>query len=108
MSDFKVGQRVLCIDTGHHAEWTSWPTIYNLDGLKVGKIYTISAILSEHGGHDTVVLKEIVRPMKQPKNFAGFSVLRFKPIEEKEYDISIFRQMCRDAEAGIVKVYEDG
>lgn len=95
--DAYVGQRVVCIDAS-----PSDPTytIDDLDGLTVGIVYTVRRIgIDEYWGSLCFWLNEIdrgVEPEFERFGETGYSVRRFKPVDESRLDI--FREMLNDCE----------
>lgn len=99
MSEFWVGQQVVCVDTDPHNEW---PCNYNqaihnigLKGLTRGRKYTIAAFAACRDGSLGIRVSEIARII--PYHHA-----RFRPLESKA--ISIFRNIAANPH---IKINED-
>lgn len=102
---FKVGQKVVCVDTDIHQELEKPGLVYNreLDGLVKNKIYTIRDIgFSHFENYPVVWLEEIRRP--RPHRHAGFPEApywagRFRPLQERstETGIAILRSILKGA-----------
>ena len=62
MSEFYVGQKVVCIDNDLHNEWQmNQDTQGDLRGLRVGNVYTINAFSECWDGSLGLFLTEIPR-----------------------------------------------
>lgn len=98
MSDhpFHVGQRVVCVDNTE----TSTSRSNEPWELKLNAVYTIESIGNwepdEHGvGGAVVHLVEIIRvPCAHCGKVIAFYAKRFRPLEERDDSITIFRAMC--------------
>lgn len=99
---FKIGEAVVCIDDEVHDDLQSPGSTGDLHGLKKGQIYHIRWIGKMFGHYDStqlyVTLDEIYRGHKfidtdgfvyEPPYFAW----RFRRLEKKETDISIFKTL---------------
>ncbi len=90
MSNFQVGQRVVCINDrfhGHKRNGFALP--------KQGQVYTIRRLVSRGYGVG-LLLNEIQNPERQFINDygePGFLAHRFRPVVERKTDISIFTKM---------------
>lgn len=100
MSEFFVGQRVVCVDDSIHLEWDCPGRRYyngndQLNGLRSGGIYTVRKVPSKHpdGSWDNLKIAEIVRSPDDP-----FAMDRFQPLPFRSE--SIFRQIARDVSEG--------
>lgn len=96
MSEFYVGQKVVCVDISPHLEWLPYPNLSpsgSLDGLAENKPYTVARIYPTHRGLFALVLGEISRPGSE----AGFCSFRFRPLEEQSQTIQLFRRIDQDA-----------
>lgn len=97
--DWKVGDRVVCVDDEPHDRYSPWAaTGNNLDGLKKGRVYTIRKIgLYSHYNTLLVWLDEIVRPKRGPiarqYGEVGFDPRRFRPVQPRKTDISVFEAL---------------
>jgi hypothetical protein len=101
---FYVGQEIICIDDSCDDKYVNRSLcgldivlIDNLDGLTKGNIYTIRAIcFCLYARIDLIWLNEIVRPLDQDNYEMGYHPNRFRPIQKKKTDISIFTSMLKD------------
>ena len=82
MSNFYIGQRVVCVDD---TDLDDTGTSTGIRYLRRGKTYTVSRtyVLSSGPG---VNLEEIDRPY----SYEGFRAERFRPAMEHQEDVSIF------------------
>lgn len=98
MSSFRIGQKVVCVDT--------WPSDLSLGygdeaGPVRGGIYTIRNFDTDLYGQSACRLVEIKNKRRQYTNEKGKRVMweqsfythRFRPLVEKKTDISIFTKM---------------
>lgn len=91
--NFRVGQKVVCVDDQWHDEnWAGFPC-----PLNVGKVYTIKKIGASEKtvfmgkkGYPSLTLHEVDHPYG---DFAGFAHDRFRPVVERKTDISIFKAL---------------
>lgn len=79
---FHVGQKVVCVDDKPRDDWR--PTF-----LKKGSIYTITWVYCVPAGSG-VLLYEVENPY--PDRLGWYSD-RFRPIEERKTDITVFQKM---------------
>lgn len=98
MSNFRVGQKVVCEDAfvwrvrGGKSE-------RSVTGLRVGAVYTICAIrylpdATYRGFAGNYVLDLVeVKPDGSWRGSKGFAARRFRPVVERKTDISIFKAM---------------
>lgn len=102
MTNFYVGQKVVCIvpdDGPEHGGESFWGPAC---GLKPSGVYTIrwvGPVRFETGPAIGVRLNEIRRDISLGRDVA-FGASRFRPTVDKPDAIELFRKMCRDAEAG--------
>lgn len=100
MCNFRVGQKVVCInDADGESHWLV-PTVGDMDGLTRGCVYTVREIYFDVVWAKTLVrLEEIRRPPclldGQPFE-CGFYPERFRPVVDRKTDISIFTAMLTD------------
>lgn len=94
MSNFRVGQKVVCIDD----QPVRRPGFsLNMDGLRAGTVYTIRDITRNPSNHPdagmtTIRLEEICRNvLPADREEIGFRLSRFRPV--KTTSIEIFRAM---------------
>lgn len=97
---FTVGQKVVCINaTPNPAGTYPFMTKSDMHGLTVGQVYTVRDVFINLVGHICIRLNEIIRPTDSTGNLwakgteAGWREIRFKPLETKKTDISIFTDM---------------
>lgn len=88
---FTPGQRVECVDAS--------PSVYGDPSLLTkGTIYTIKSVNSENG-RTGVTLYEMPDPSIHYRNGKayrlGWRAERFRPIQEKSTDISVFTEMLK-------------
>lgn len=97
MSDFYVGQKVVCVDdspsSGHRAFHINMP-------ICRGTIYIIRWVGMCPEGLPGVKLEGIKRLYTLPSPDSPFRSARFRPLEEKKSDISIFREIARGVSDG--------
>lgn len=104
MYDFYVGQKVVCINDLNYPGRT-----WKGDCPKKDSIYTITDIKSNTlpgPNRDPMVLmfKEIKNSIpKLNKEDVGYNACRFKPLEEKTYDIEWAREIARNPYKSIKK-----
>lgn len=96
--NFKVGQRVVCVDDSPGPIPGYLPSLRPWDGyLKRGAIYTVrwvgmhAPVLSgqRHPQLLCVKLEEIVRSIKDPP----YRATRFRPVVERKTEIAIFTRI---------------
>lgn len=77
---FRVGQRVVCVNAK--------PETWHTTGLVKGEIYTIESMFKNCYGN-------LAFQMIEAKNGhgVGYRASRFRPIQERKTDISIFKAM---------------
>lgn len=102
MNDWQVGDRVVCVSDEEDMFITSgvnWRP--GLDGLIKGRTYTIRSLCRSHiTGAICVRLVEIVRPLGTgDPDEGGFNALRFRKVQPRKTDISVFTKMLNDARA---------
>jgi hypothetical protein len=102
---FRVGQKVVCVDTTSAGLGQRWPSDY----LKLGNIYTIRWIGEcpyeawRYLG-PCIRLLEVIRPKDSTNpewNDMPFAQARFRPIVERKTDISIFTRMLNPSKQGV-------
>jgi len=90
MSEFFVGQKVICIDTGNNGG------VWIGDAPTVGATYTITQMVGTEDGV-WLLFAEIERcalAKRQHGQGVGYFDWRFRPLETKA--IEIFRRIARD------------
>lgn len=109
MSNFQVGDRVVCINDEKKAfrlPGMSYQEDMGLDGLTSGVVYVIRDVF-EHpviAGAIMVRLVEITRPPVSNRRLhieAGFHVGRFRPVVDRKTDISLFQAMLTRPRLGV-------
>ena len=91
---FRVGQKVVCVDDAEYAHRAGDSII---DYIQKGEIYIIREICEfdyrpdRQFGHAV----RLVGILRRDDNYPDypFALVRFRPIVERETDISIFKQM---------------
>lgn len=87
---FRVGQKVVCVDTSPGSRG------YVPIELEKGRVYTV-AWISDYpdpdGDYGIHLVGIISQP--QPLHNSGFKCRRFRPIVERKTDISIFTSMLK-------------
>lgn len=107
--EFHVGQKVVCVDDGEYplSSDRTWE-IVKFDGeqwLEAGQVYTVNATYTDPIDADhCVLLREITRHATDEEFEAGvlepgFLACRFRPLESRETDISIFKAMLEPTKA---------
>lgn len=93
--DWHVGMKVVCVDASaanyDPLGYTS-PPIPDLNGLKEGRIYTIREVVDFYGVVG-IHLQEIVRPLTRRGIEVPYAAARFRPVQTRKTDISIFTAM---------------
>ena len=88
---FKPGDKVVCVDNS-----LPWNRKWDDDAPEVGKVYTVKKIIVDFEGDVALRFCEINR---SPLAFAqhgvniGYKATRFRPVQTKKTDISIFTDM---------------
>lgn len=82
MCNFRVGQRVVCVDDAHDST------------LKKGMLYTVSEVfegfsLSQQSYMVGLRLKNVAPPI----GLRGHAALFFRPVVERNTDISVFTRL---------------
>ena len=98
MSNFRVGQKVVCVDT----RWivTSHKEIVPVKNV----VYTIRSVEIGYQGLPVIRLVEIINePHQYSDGFkeARFIARRFRPIVTRKTDISVFKAMLTDERVGV-------
>lgn len=91
--NFRIGQQIVCIPADNGRTNFIYKDIPLRDNFPVvGQVYTVRGF----DGVDGLLLEEIhdTRQYSWPiGGEVGFSEFRFKPVEPKQYDISVFQKM---------------
>lgn len=98
-ANFYVGQKVVCIDDSDRRMRAT--TYEGPNPLRKGTIYTVREIAYRHTGGDlTLMLKEIVLPVCwfYGQEYA-FLADRFRPLDERKTDISVFTRLLEPSPA---------
>jgi len=88
---FKPGDKVVCVDDS-----TRPGTIWYGDAPEVGKIYTIKRVFFDVADSPVLSFLEIERSYRSKAEHGdniGYGVRRFRPVQTKKTDISIFTDM---------------
>jgi hypothetical protein len=95
-TSWHVGMKVVCVDD----EWRDFSVVNFPCPLVAGAVYTIRSIQLTDGIYYgsrkllTVCLNEVRNPYE-----AGFAAPRFRPVQTRKTDISIFTAMLRPIDA---------
>lgn len=101
MCNFRVGQKVVCVDDRPTPLGFAPP-------FEAGNVLTIIAItegFSHHGRDFGLIFHEV--PCVAPYD-DGYSVKRFRPVVERKTDISIFKAMLNPSKQTLVAYGHDG
>jgi hypothetical protein len=92
VSNFRVGQKVVCVNDSMSAYGVTSP-------LKKGSVYTVSDVMfgTSWRGPDTGLILVGVPCVAQ--FVRGYSASRFRPVVERKTDISIFKAMLNPKQA---------
>jgi hypothetical protein len=97
------GQKVVCINATPQCGFEIMKNM--MDGLTVGEVYTIDSLyLDDMDGEPCVILKEIVRkePFLDFLYTPGFLACRFRPLETRKTDISVFTELLKMKEEELI------
>lgn len=100
--DWKVGDKVVCIDANLYDDGYDPKTMYlygDLDGLEKDKIYTIREFyIDSYDLEICICLDEIHRELDEVLwRESGYLVRRFRKVQKRKTDISIFTEMLNKA-----------
>ncbi|WP_040677416.1 hypothetical protein [Rhizobium mesoamericanum] len=103
MSNFRVGQKVVCVDDAvDRSDVPEGARIVGegMDGLRKGAVYTVRDIFFCPGWKEAVIrLCEIKRfPFNRVGKVeyeSGFAPWRFRPVVDRKIDISIFTKLLK-------------
>lgn len=94
MSNFRVGQKVVCVDARPVLTGGVWEPL-----LVEKQVYTVVGVHLERGLHfksekfvTTTTLE--VAELKRTGRLAGFDAERFRPLITPEQDIALFHALC--------------
>lgn len=95
--DWHVGMKVVCVDASmrNYNPPNYGTTIHDLNGLEEGRVYTVRDIC-DFDGVIAVRLKEIFRLPTSLGREAPYAAARFRPVQKRKTDISIFKAMLHD------------
>lgn len=89
--DWHVGMKVVCVDSD------SGPGVWDeCEQPVIGEVYTIRSIITDDEGWVIVHLDEIQRTERSVGRWgplAGYAAYRFRPVQTRKTDISIFTAM---------------
>ena len=98
MSNFRVDQKVVCIDD----DWGSAPLGGQVQHWpKKDDVYTVRAINVNGNGKVFIRLCEIVNPETDKHHEAEFWAECFRPVVERKTDISVFRKLLQPKTEGV-------
>jgi hypothetical protein len=86
MSEFFVGQQVVCVDDAPSRFGKKCPA-------RRGNVYTVSAVFDHSDGLGLRVCE-----IKLPRDYPGFHAHRFRPVEYKAMEV--FRKIARKVTEG--------
>ena len=90
MNNFKVGQKVVCIDD----DWGPAPEVHHWP--KKDDVYTVRTIgVQGSNGKVFIRLREVVNPKSDKHHEAEFWAGCFRPVIERKTDISVFRRLLQ-------------
>lgn len=88
MCNFRVGQKVVCVNDGLH------PQTGKATSVKAGTVYTVSGVARNNDchGYGGIAIRE-ADPVHHIMFFAAW---RFRPLAERKTDISQLQRMLTD------------
>lgn len=95
MSNFHVGQKVVCIGD----EWIEFEPHLP----KRGNVYTVREI-EEDNGELFLRLVELVNPVRRYREYFGettFDAVAFRPVVERKTSIAIFHEILNKTRTGV-------
>lgn len=101
MSNFRVGQRVVCVDDTAIGLFNRWS---GEDAIREGQIYTVRSVHLDERGILVLWLDEVSRTAlarARHGDMVGYRASRFRPVVERKSDISIFKAMLNQKPAGV-------
>ena len=88
---FRVGQKVACVRDGRSL-FTGAPS-----GLVAGRVYTVTKAWRDDAfRHPVCLIAEVA-----PAGGYAFDALRFRPVQERKTDISIFTAMLNPSQVTV-------
>lgn len=106
MSNFRVGQKVVCLDV----PWPDYTSQVVAKGARLpmtGNVYTVRWIGTARDGHVYVRLDEIVNPVMEFPGWGPgeprFGARRFRPVVERgtEKGMSILRELLNKTDKSV-------
>jgi hypothetical protein len=98
---FEVGQRVLCVDDSRRSPLNGKHGLLN-----AGAVYEVAAIGLKPASFMSDQKTSCVALVGIKNNFGGvergFYEDRFRPLDDKDDSVEIFREMCRETEKKIL------
>ncbi|MRX31892.1 hypothetical protein [Aminobacter sp. MDW-2] len=102
-TSWHVGMRVVCRDNRDFECWLNVDDIYTIKSIGMG----MGAYKGRYTTHVVVVLAEVDNPDDAffPMETPGFCAARFRPVQTRKTDISVFTSMLspKPAKAGKVR-----
>jgi len=96
---FRVGMKVVCVDGDMRVNWAGWhpPTKW--------AVYTVREVRRSLDrityGDTSLLLDEITNPLGPHGRECGFLGRRFRPVQERKTDISIFTAMLNPSQVTV-------
>lgn len=97
--NFRVGQKVVCVEAGPIQGQSIRSRWYRGEEIFEGTIYTVRRCFLDIDGDWIVWLEEVARTPRSRELFdedIGYNACRFRPVVERPTDISIFTKILRD------------
>ncbi len=99
MTDFRIGQKVVCVDVNTYTSPRGWlPS----ERPRLNGVYTIVGFAPIHPYYasrvdgEQLILDELRRDSKSvSEGLVGYWSKRFRPLDEDRYSIEIFTAMCK-------------
>lgn len=102
-NNWHVGMKVVCIDDRCYPVDPKYQDLYAKWPLRLNKIYTIRSIGicrdETIGPNGEIVKNNVMIEIEVPNPFEGikgFDARRFRPLQKRKTDISVFTQMLND------------
>jgi hypothetical protein len=93
-ASWHVGMKVVCVDAKPRDTNSAWFG----DAPIEGKVYTISRLFLDDEGEPVCAFEELERcPDAVREGCVGYGCWRFRPVQPRKTDISIFTTMLHDA-----------
>lgn len=105
-TSWHVGMKVVCIDNGRAGEPGIW--LSEAERPQIGEVYTVSRVFIDLLDKVCVDLEEICRDPQASAFYGthvGYGAFRFRPVQTRQTDISIFTAMLspKHSKAGKVR-----